>query len=146
MDKIMSLPPRHLLGSRHKGFALRAIVAGCMAFGGPALAQAPKPAASKPAAPKPAAQAVVPPVPGEPMLLAQYDSWGAYTAMPNGKKVCFVLAKPATASTVPPNRPRDPAWMFISSRPSEKVKDEVSVIFRSEEHTSELQSQFHLVC
>ncbi|MBO0754030.1 MAG: Invasion associated locus B family protein, partial [Bradyrhizobiaceae bacterium] len=29
----------------------------------------------------------------------------------------------------PPNRPRDPAWMFISSRPAEKVTNEVSVIF-----------------
>ena len=29
----------------------------------------------------------------------------------------------------PPNRPRDPAYMFISSRPAEKVRDEVSVIF-----------------
>jgi hypothetical protein len=117
--------------SRHMGSALRAIVAGCLVVAGPALAQqqTPKPAAPKPAAPKPGAQAAVPPVPGEPMLLAQFDTWGAYTAMPNGKKVCFALAKPVTTSTVPPNRPRDPAWMFISSRPSEKVKDEVSVIF-----------------
>jgi invasion protein IalB len=117
--------------SRHMGLALRSIVAGCLVVAQPALAQqpAPKPAAPKPAAPKPGAQAAVPPVPGEPMLLAQFDAWGAYTAMPNGKKVCFALAKPVTTSTVPPNRPRDPAWMFISSRPSEKVKDEVSVIF-----------------
>jgi hypothetical protein len=103
------------------GFALRAVVAGCVGFA--------KPAAPRPLAPKPGAQAAVPPVPGEPMLLAQFDAWGAYTALPNGKKVCFALAKPATTSTVPPNRPRDPAWMFISSRPSEKVKDEVSIIF-----------------
>jgi invasion protein IalB len=134
MDEIMSPTPRHHVGfSRHRGFALRAIIAGCVVIAEPALAQqqAPKPAAStkKPPAPKPGAQAAVPPVPGEPMLLAQYDAWGAYTAMPNGKKVCFALAKPATTNTVPPNRPRDPAWMFISSRPSEKVRDEVSVIF-----------------
>ena len=63
------------------------------------------------------------------MLLATFDAWGAYTATPNGKKVCFALAGPARSSTEPPNRPRDPAWLFISSRPSEKVKDEVSVIF-----------------
>jgi invasion protein IalB len=108
------------------GLALRALVAGCVVFAGPALAQQQAP---KPAAPKPGAQAAVPPVPGEPMLLAQFDAWGAYAAMPNGKKVCFALAKPVTTSTVPPNRPREPAWMFVSSRPSEKVKDEVSVIF-----------------
>jgi hypothetical protein len=122
--------------SRQAGPAVRAIVTGCVVFATPALAQqqaskpvASKPQAAKPAAAKPAVQAAIPPVPGEPMLLAQYDAWGAYTAMPNGKKVCFALAKPATTTTVPPNRPRDPAWMFISSRPGERVKDEVSVVF-----------------
>jgi invasion protein IalB len=61
-------------------------------------------------------------------LLGQYGDWGAYTASPGGKKVCFALAKPASSSTNPPNRPRDPAWLFISTRPAEKVRDEVSVI------------------
>jgi invasion protein IalB len=61
-------------------------------------------------------------------LLGQYGDWGAYTASPGGKKVCFALAKPASSSTNPPNRPRDPAWLFVSTRPAEKVKEEVSVI------------------
>lgn len=61
-------------------------------------------------------------------LLGQYGDWGAYTASPGGKKVCFALAKPSSSATNPPNRPRDPAWLFISTRPSEKVKEEVSVI------------------
>jgi invasion protein IalB len=61
-------------------------------------------------------------------LLGQYGDWGAYTASPGGKKVCFALAKPASSATNPPNRPRDPAWLFISTRPAEKVKEEVSVI------------------
>src|SRR6516165_10165238 len=50
------------------------------------------------------------------------------TPTAGGKKVCFALAKPSKAATTPPNRPRDPPYMFISSRPAEKVKDEVSVI------------------
>ena len=123
---------------------LQAIVAGGVIFGGaasaqqqapaakPAPATPPKPAAP-PAAPKPptAAAPAAPPAPGglQPTLLGQYGDWGAYTASPGGKKICFVLAKPANSSTSPPNRPRDPAWMFISTRPAEKVKDEVSVIF-----------------
>jgi hypothetical protein len=118
--------------------ALRAIVAASgIVFAGTALAQqqapvakpatAPKPAAPKPAA---AAPAAAPAVGGaQPTLLGQFGDWGAYTATPGGKKVCFALAKPATSSTSPPNRPRDPAYMFVSSRPAEKVKDEVSVIF-----------------
>jgi invasion protein IalB len=64
----------------------------------------------------------------QPTLLGQYGDWGAYTASPGGKKVCFALAKPKSSRTDPPNRKRDPAYVFISDRPSEKVKNEVSVI------------------
>lgn len=62
-------------------------------------------------------------------LLGQFGDWGAYTAAPGGKKICFALAKPASSETNPPNRPRDPAWLFVSTRPAEKVKEEISVIF-----------------
>lgn len=61
-------------------------------------------------------------------LLGEFGGWGAYTAAPNGRKVCFALAKPTTSETVPPGRPRDPAWLFVSTRPAEKVREEVSVI------------------
>ncbi|MFZ5691136.1 MAG: invasion associated locus B family protein [Pseudomonadota bacterium] len=61
-------------------------------------------------------------------LLGEFGSWGAYTATPNGRKVCFALAKPTSSETVPPGRPRDPAWLFVSTRPAEKVREEVSVI------------------
>ena len=64
----------------------------------------------------------------EPTLLGQFGAWGAYTASPGGKKVCFALAKPTSSKTNPPNRPRDPAYAFISTRPSEKVVNEVSVM------------------
>lgn len=64
----------------------------------------------------------------EPTLIGQFGSWGAYTAMPNGKKVCFALAKPSSSKTNPPNRPRDPAYAFVSTRPAEKVVNEVSVM------------------
>jgi invasion protein IalB len=69
------------------------------------------------------------PAPAEqPTLLGQFSDWSAYTAVPGGKKVCFALAKPKSSSTVPPNRPRDPAYLFISTRPAENVRNEVSVI------------------
>jgi invasion protein IalB len=127
MDEIMSQTWRH-----RAAFALRAIVAGSAIFAGPAFAQqapAAKPVGPKVAAPKPAA--APPAIPGapEPSLLEQFGEWGAYTATPGGKKVCFVIAKPANASTNPPNRPRDQPWMLISSRPGEKIKDEVSIVF-----------------
>lgn len=85
--------------------------------------------AARPAAPSSVTQAAVPPSAGaQPTLLGQYGDWGAYMATPGGKKVCFALAKPAETQTIPANRPRDPAYMFVSSRPAEKVKDEVSII------------------
>jgi hypothetical protein len=64
----------------------------------------------------------------EPVLIGQFGTWGAYTATPNGKKVCFALAKPASSKTNPPNRPRDPAYAFVSTRPAEKVSNEVSIM------------------
>jgi hypothetical protein len=103
--------------------------------------QPPKPAATpqpaKPAAPakpapaKPAATATAPAAPGgdaQPTLLGQYGDWGAYTASPGGNKVCFALAKPKTTKMEPAGRNRDPSYLFVSTRPAEKVKNEVSVI------------------
>ena len=89
-----------------------------------------KPAPSKPdAAAKPEArQAAAVAGTAEPTLIGQFGTWGAYTATPNGKKVCFALAKPSASKTNPPNRPRDPAYAFVSTRPSEKVINEVSIM------------------
>ncbi|MCK1650610.1 Invasion associated locus B family protein [Bradyrhizobium sp. 149] len=64
----------------------------------------------------------------EPTLIGQFGTWGAYSAAPNGKKVCFALAKPSSSKTNPPNRPRDPAYAFVSTRPAERVNNEVSVM------------------
>jgi Invasion associated locus B (IalB) protein len=87
-----------------------------------------KPEVAKPEA-KPAAAAAAAAAGGaEPTLIGQFGTWGAYTATPNGKKVCFALAKPSSSKTNPPNRPRDPAYAFISTRPAEKVTNEVSVM------------------
>lgn len=64
----------------------------------------------------------------EPTLVGQFGTWGAYVASPGGKKVCFALAKPSSMKTNPPNRPRDPAYAFISTRPAERVQNEVSIM------------------
>ena len=107
---------------------------------------APKPAAPKPAAANPAAANPAPPKPApkpatptaaataatggdtQPTLLGQYGDWGAYTASPGGRKICFTLAKPKTSKTEPLGRSRDQSYMFVSSRPTDNVKNEVSVI------------------
>ena len=93
----------------------------------PAPAPAAKPTAAKPPAkPEPAATAAA--GGADPTLIGQFGTWGAYTAMPNGRKVCFALAKPSSSKTNPPNRPRDPAYAFVSTRPAEKVVNEVSIM------------------
>lgn len=91
------------------------------------------PAPSRPAATpaKPAATATTPAAPGgdaQPTLLGQYGDWGAYTASPGGNKVCFALAKPKTTKLEPAGGKRDSSYLFVSTRPAEKVKNEVSVI------------------
>ena len=82
------------------------------AFPGVASAQQKKPAS-------PTDQAV---------LLGQFGEWGAYKATPGGKKICFALSKPTSAVIEPSNRKRDPSYAFVSTRPAEKVRNEVSVI------------------
>jgi len=62
------------------------------------------------------------------VLLGQFGDWGAYRASPGGKKICFALSKPTSANIEPTGRNRDAAYAFVSTRPSEKVKNEVSVI------------------
>jgi hypothetical protein len=89
-----------------------------------AAKSAAKPAAAKPDTKPTAAVAGN----AEPTLIGQFGTWGAYTATPNGKKVCFALVKPSSSKTNPPNRPRDPAYAFVSTRPAEKVTNEVSIM------------------
>jgi len=62
------------------------------------------------------------------ILLGQFGDWGAYRATPGGKKICFALSKPTSSKTEPAGRTRDPAYAFVSTRPAERVKNEVSVI------------------
>jgi hypothetical protein len=119
------------------------------AYAAPVLAQQPAasdpsapaaaaPAAKKPPKHKPPAAPAAPASTAEPAaavaggtkptLLGQYGDWGAYSATPGGKKVCFAIAKPATSETNPPGKSRNPSYMFISSRPGDKVNNEVSII------------------
>lgn len=103
------------------------------AFAVPAAAQQQEPPAAgapakRPARPPHPARGKPPPVvEAKPTLLGQYAAWGAYTASPGGNKVCFAIAKPTTAETKPPNRPRNPPYLFVTTRPADKVTNEVSI-------------------
>jgi hypothetical protein len=91
----------------------------------------PQPVAIKPApktkseAPDSATAKKPLPAHAQPTLLGQYENWGAYWAAPDGRKICFAAARPRGSQT---SRSRTPTYLFITSRPHEKVKDEVSAI------------------
>jgi len=65
------------------------------------------------------------PAAGKPNLVATFGAWGAYVA-PGKDKTCYVLAQPQTRS--PATLKRDPAYVFISTRPAEHVRNEVSIV------------------
>jgi len=65
---------------------------------------------------------------GGPTLLGQFGDWGAYAANSGGRTVCYALAKPSSQATQPANRPRDPAYIFVSTRPAENVRNEISIV------------------
>jgi hypothetical protein len=102
-----------------------------------------KPHKPKPKPPAAAPNAAAPAAPGatgtaapaaavaggaKPTLLGQFGEWGAYAATPGGKKVCFAIARPTSSETNPPAKSRNPSYMFISSRPADKVSNEVSIV------------------
>ncbi len=117
-----------------------------IAYAAPALAQQPSatgqpaptaaaPAAKKPPKNKPPAAPATTAEPAaavaggaKPTLLGQFGDWGAYTASPGGKKICFAIAKPASSETNPTGKTRNPSYMFVASRPADKVSNEISII------------------
>lgn len=62
---------------------------------------------------------------GKTVQLGTFGEWGAYATQ--GKpKTCYALAQPK--SREPASVKRDPAYVFISTRPAENVKSEISII------------------
>jgi len=122
---------RRLLTSVMTGMLVCGAASFALAQTAPSIApsKSTKSAAAKPAAKQDVAKPPASMTGGaEPTLIGQFGTWGAYSATPNGKHVCFALAKPSASKTNPPNRPRDPAYAFVSTRPAEKVINEVSIM------------------
>ena len=61
----------------------------------------------------------------KPVQVGSYGEWGAFTAQGKGK-TCYALAQPKERA--PASLKRDAAYIFISNRPSENVRNEVSII------------------
>lgn len=64
--------------------------------------------------------------PGKPALVASFGDWGAYTAVTGKSKTCYALAEPKDRA--PASLKRDKAYIFVSTRPGEGVKNEISII------------------
>jgi hypothetical protein len=63
---------------------------------------------------------------GKPLLVASFGDWGVYHTQAAKGRVCYTLAQPKERS--PADLKRDPAYAFISDRPGEGVRNEISFI------------------
>jgi hypothetical protein len=59
-----------------------------------------------------------------PNLIAQYGDWGVYVN--KTAKTCFALTQPKDRQ--PGNIKRDPAYFFVTTRQSEKLANEISIM------------------
>lgn len=62
--------------------------------------------------------------PGTPALVAQFGDWGVYVN--KTAKICFALTQPKERQPV--NVKRDPAFFFVTTRPADKLVNEVSIM------------------
>lgn len=91
-----------------------ALIAIAVALSGPALAKTRKP---KPVEPAAAAQ---------PTSLGEFKDWQAFENGTGKSKSCFAITSPKDRK--PAKLERDPATLFITRRPAEGVRDELSMI------------------
>ncbi len=61
----------------------------------------------------------------QPKPVAQFGDWGVYSGGSGNSKVCYALSQPK--DRLPGGLNRDPAYFFVSTRPGEKVLNEVSI-------------------
>jgi invasion protein IalB len=76
----------------------------------------------RPAARAPSGQ----PPGGQAALLATFDDWKAFATSAGRGKICYALSEPK--ARLPKNLNRDPAYLFVSIRPTENVRNEVALV------------------
>ena len=62
----------------------------------------------------------------KPDLVATTGDWSVYVSKGDKNRTCYALAQPK--DRLPAALKRDPAYIFISTRPGENLKNEVSII------------------
>jgi hypothetical protein len=83
-------------------------------------------ASAKPGAAAPGKPAVVGPGGAQAMLLATFNDWGAYASGQGRARICYALSQPKDRQ--PKDLKRDPAYLFVSFRPADNVRNEVAVV------------------
>ncbi len=63
---------------------------------------------------------------GKPALVATYGDWSVFQSHAGKSRICYTLAQPKDRA--PADLKRDPGYAFISERPGEGVRNEVSFI------------------
>jgi len=74
---------------------------------------------------KPADKDATPPA-AKPALVATYGDWSVFQSQAGKNRICYALAQPKDRA--PADLKRDPGYAFISERPAESVRNEVSFI------------------
>jgi hypothetical protein len=107
--------------------ALRSAFAATLAAGGIAVLSLPTGAAAQQRAkPKPAATAAASSGQGQAMLLESAGKWQAFSSQQGRSKVCYALSKAETR--IPANLKDVEGLLFVSSRPGEGVRNEISFV------------------
>ncbi len=105
-------------------FAGACLAGGLLVSLGPVSAQSKKPEPAKVTTPaKPQVPAVAP---AQPIQLGSFGSWAVYASDTANGRVCYALATPKDRQ--PAGLTRDQAYFFVSSRPQENVRDEISFV------------------
>ncbi len=84
------------------------------------------PAAAATKAAKPASKSGVKEEASKPSLVATFGDWNVFVGEVGKGRICYTLAQPK--SREPASLTRDPGYAFISDRPAEGVRNEVSFI------------------
>jgi hypothetical protein len=75
---------------------------------------------------KPAAKSSAKEEPAKPSLVATFGDWNVFVGEVGKGRICYTLAQPKSRD--PASLTRDPGYAFISDRPSEGVRNEISFI------------------
>lgn len=64
--------------------------------------------------------------PAKPALVQQFGDWGTFATPQSKARTCYALSQPKQRQ--PTTLKRDPAYVFVTHRPADKVRNEIAII------------------